>query len=83
MAGRTTVSALPLVPVLVGGGCEFFGGCGEKWVLAKREAVSHWIFLAAAESGKFCLGGRFRRWLLAPVSVEAAAERWRTGGVAQ
>lgn len=72
------VLALQLVPVLVGGGCGFFGGCGEKWGLAKREAVSHWC-----RECDFFPGGRFRRWLLAPVSVEVAVERWRTGGVAQ
>ena len=59
MAGRAMVSALLLVPVLVGGGCGFFGGCGEKWGLAKREAVSHWIFLAAAESVIFFRAGGF------------------------
>ena len=83
MAGRAMVSALLMVPFLVGSGCGFFGGCGEKWVLAKREAVSALDFPGGCRECGFCLGGRFRRWLLVHVSVEADAERWRTRGVAQ
>jgi len=64
LAGRAMVSALPLVLVLVGGGCEFFGGCGEKWVLAKREAVSALDFPVGFRECGFCLGGRFWCWRL-------------------
>ena len=71
MAGQTKVSALLLVPVLVGGGYGFFGGCVEKWVLAKREAVLALDLPGGCRECGFCLGGRFRCWLLVPVSVGA------------
>ena len=87
MAGRTMVSALLLVPVLVGGGCGFFGGCGEKWVLAKREAVSALDFPGGCGECGFFLGEWFQRcrwclfWLEVDANSLAAAEKsgfWRS-----